>query len=122
MTKKKVRKCELGWNCAFSGRLNGVAPKSFSPGISIERSGAIYGGVMNRNPLDRVGRANRVEKPLVLREHVSCRVLHRERNEHDRVAVDGDLESLQFAMSQIVRRCRNESVNERIRISPKLPE
>jgi hypothetical protein len=30
------------------------------------------------------------------------------------------LERLQFAMSQVVRGGRNESVNERIRISPKL--
>jgi hypothetical protein len=30
-------------------------------------------------------------------------VLHRERNEHDRVAVDRNLERLQFAMSQVVR-------------------
>ena len=56
---------------------------------------------MNRNPLDRVGRANRVEKPLVLREDIACRVLHRERNEHDRVAIDRDLERLQFALREI---------------------
>ena len=36
------------------------------------------------------------------------------RHEHYRVAVDRDLESLQFAMSQIVRRRRNEPVNERV--------
>src|SRR5258708_24545408 len=76
---------------------------------------------MNRNPLDRPGRANHVEKLLVLREHVSRRVLHREWNEHYRAAIDRDLECLQFALSQVVRRSRNESVNERIRISPKLP-
>ena len=48
-------------------------------------------------------------------------MLHRERNEHDRVAVDRDLERLQFAQREISRIVRNESVNERIRISPKLP-
>ena len=39
-----------------------------------------------------------------------------DRHEHDWVAVNGNLERLQFAMSQIVRRCRNEPVNERVRI------
>src|SRR5580765_5444337 len=94
---------------------------SFCPGVGIECAGAIYSGVVNRDPLDRPGRANRVQKQLVVREHIACRVFHRERNEHDRVAVDRDLERLQFALSQIVRRCGNKTVNERIRISSKLP-
>ena len=58
---------------------------------------------MNRDPLDRLRCADRVEQQLVLRAHIACRVLRRPRNEHDRAAVDRYLERLQFAMREIVR-------------------
>jgi hypothetical protein len=41
-------------------------------------------------------------------------VVHR--HEHERGAVDGNLERLQFAISQVVWMHRNKAVNERVRI------
>ncbi len=55
-----------------------------------------------------------MEQQLILRSRVTVRILVVDRHEHDRVPVDGDLERLQFAMSQVVRRCGNEPVNERV--------
>ena len=57
-----------------------------------------------------------MEQQLVVRPRVAVRMPGVHWHEHERVAVDGDLERLQFAMSQIVRRCRNEPVNKRVRI------
>ena len=57
-----------------------------------------------------------MEQQLVLRPRVAIWMPAVHWHEHDWVAVNGDLERLQFAMSQIVRRCRNEPVNERVRI------
>jgi hypothetical protein len=37
-----------------------------------------------------------------------------DRYKHDRAAVDGDLKRLQFAMSQVVLRYRNEPVDKRV--------
>src|SRR5882757_431727 len=71
---------------------------------------------MDRDPLHRPGRAHRVEQQLVLRSCVAVWVLVVHWHEHDRVAVDRDLERLQFAMSQIALIQRNETINERVRI------
>ena len=88
MRKKKVRKCELGWNCAFSGRLNGVAPSALAAALA--SNGAVPSIAVSWIVIQRTGHdaPERMQPQLIVREHVSCRVLRREWNEHDRVAVD----------------------------------
>ena len=71
---------------------------------------------MDGDPLHRPGRTYCVQKQLVLRACVAVRVLVIDRHEHDRIAIDGNLQRLQFAMGQIVLIQRNEPVNERVRI------
>ena len=58
------------------GRLNCVAPRSFARALASNAPVPSIGGVMNRNPLDRPGRANGVKRQLVIRKHVSRRMLH----------------------------------------------
>ena len=71
---------------------------------------------MDGDPLYRPGRTYCVHQQLVLRPRVAVGVLVVHWQEHDRVAVNRDLERLQFAMSQIVPIQRNETVDKRVRI------
>src|SRR5205823_8144877 len=81
---------------------------SFPTRRSSDLIGAIDLGVMNRDPLHGPGRTHRVEQQLVLRARVAVWVLVVHWHEYDGVAVDGDLERLQFAVSQIAPIQRSE--------------